>query len=150
MSHTDPSEFCCLAHAGDGGDIFGSGSSVAFRVSSVHQWPQLSSLSDVQRAYSLRSAKLVRGNREQVHAKLVYIDGNLSGGLHSIGMKSNSLLPRNFPALFDRLNCSTLVVREHQRDQYSLWTNRAADIFRIYETGAIDGQNGQFYSTLRH
>src|SRR5258708_40111106 len=64
-------------------------------------------------------------------------------------MKSDSLLRCNFTDLFDGLNCSNLVIREHQRDQYSLWTNRAADIFRIYETVAIDGQNGKFYSTLR-
>src|SRR5216683_3819762 len=149
LMHACSRELCRFSHAGDGGDILGSRTAIPFRVSAVHQGPKMGSLSDVQCSHSLRSTKLVRGNREQVHAKLLHIDGNFSGGLHSIGMKSDSLLRCNFTDLFDGLYCSDLVIREHQRDQYSLWTNRAADIFRIYEALAIDGQNGGFYSTLR-
>ena len=89
------------------------------------QRPELRSLSDVQRAHSLRPAKLVRGNREQVHAEFFHVDGNFSGSLHGIGMKYDSLLGGNLADFLDGLNRSSLVVCEHERDQDGLRANRA-------------------------
>src|ERR1700674_1687935 len=86
LTHARQGEVCRFAHAGDGGYVLGSRTAIPFRVSTVHQGPELGSFTDVQRAHSLRSAKLVCGNREQAHTELFYIDGYFPGSLHGIGM----------------------------------------------------------------
>ncbi len=64
------------------------------------------SLSNVQRAHTLRTVKFVRGNRKQVHAEFVYVDRNFPGSLHGVGVKHDSLFGGDFADLFDGLNRS--------------------------------------------
>jgi len=134
------SEFRSFAHPGDGGDILGSRTAIPFRVAAVQQRPKLRSFSDVKRPYTLRPAKLVRGNRKQIHAQPLYINGDFPSGLHGIGMKQDAVFAANSSQLGNGLDGTNLIVGGHGTYEDGIGTQGLLEINGIYSAFLVYGQ----------
>src|ERR1700694_727855 len=87
-----------------------------------------SSLSHVERAYTLRSVNLVARDSQQVASDFVDIDRDLPRRLHRVGMEVNVGLGSNLSNLRDGLHDTGLVVRQHDGDQLRIRPDRALHI----------------------
>ena len=106
----DPSfagQFGCFAETDDAGNVLRSRPARALVASAIEHGLQDGSLAHIQRAHSLRSMNLVSGNREQIAADALYVDGDLPRRLHGVRVEIDIGFGGNLADLFD--GCSTPV-----------------------------------------
>ena len=80
-------ELSGFAEADDAGDIFGAGAKAALVVAAVEELLQRRAGADVERADSFGAVNFVGGEGKQIDLQGVYVDGQLAGGLHGVGVE---------------------------------------------------------------
>ncbi len=108
----------------------------------VNARSEMRTLANIERTYTLRAVQLVRGNGKQMYAELRNVDRNLTRRLDGVRMQRDVRFGRDFADLRDWLNRAQLIIRKHYCNKYSLGPNRSANVFRIHEAFAVDGQKG--------
>ena len=133
-----------FSETNDAWDIFRAGAAIAFVMATVELRFEGRAGANVERTDALRAVYFVRGNGEQVHAETIYIERQLSGGLHGVAMEQDVCSGGDTANLFDGLNGAELVVGMHDADQNCFWLKRPADVFWIYDSFAAYGDEGDF------
>src|SRR6266446_7706554 len=104
----------------------------------VNQGFQLDTAPYIERADALGGVELVAGDGEQIDAELVDFGRDLSDRLRRVGVKANSVLPRDGADFLDRLDGADLVVGMHDAYQDRLRSNGATHVLGIDPARAID------------
>ena len=64
----------------------------------------------------------------------IYIDRHLTECLYSICVEQNSMFLCDFSDFFDRLNCTNLIVCEHDRNQNSVRADCRTELLQVYQS----------------
>ena len=141
-------EFGGFAEADDSGDVFGTGAALAFVGAAEEERLDLGSAADVEGSDSLGRVHLVAGDGEQITADLLDVDRELSGCLNGISVEVNVGLGGDLADLFDRLDCSGLVVGHHEGDELGVGPEGAADVGGIDDAVAAYRKKCHLDATL--
>src|SRR6516164_1259445 len=117
LSEQSARQFGGLSHAHNARNIFGTRAAIALRVPAKETGSQRRAGANKKRTHALGSAKLVRGNREQIHSQAIHIEGNLPRRLDRVAMKAHALLGRDPCDLFDWLDDAKLVIGVHHAEE---------------------------------
>src|SRR3984893_3385960 len=128
--------------------IFRSRAETSLVVSSIKELLQTSAPTDVQGSYVLRGIKFVAGERQQIQAQRIYVNGKLSSGLHCICMKVNVSVRRDAANLLERLYSAKLIIGVHHGNKCGLLANGPAQLVRRDKTLAVNRQVGDIYTAL--
>lgn len=121
-------EFSGFTQADDAGDIFRAGTKTSLMMAAKEKLAKVSAALDVNGADTLWGVQLVARERKKIKVERFDVDGNLAGGLHGIGVKTNSAFTGDAADLLERLNCAEFVVGVHHGDQNCLWPHGFAQI----------------------
>ena len=127
-------------HAHDGGNILRAGALAALLRAALDEARQGDALAGVQHAGALRTVELVRGERQQVDVLRFDIDGQVSRGLHGVGVEQHARLAADCADLADRQNGADLVVGVHDGNQARVL---ADGVFHLLRRHGADGANGE-------
>jgi hypothetical protein len=105
--------------------------------SAVDQRLKLKASPDIKRTDAFRGVELVTGDRQHIDAEFVHLGWDFSDRLRCVGMKADSMLPRDRADFRERLDGTDFVVGVHDADQQRLWRNGAAHILRIDQACSI-------------
>jgi len=81
------------------------------------------------------------GDGKEVHAELIDRAGDLTDALGSIGVKHDPGFPGYLGNLWNRLDCSYLIVGVHHGDKDSIGSDRTSHFVSIYSTEAVYREN---------
>lgn len=109
-----------FAEGDDCGDRLGSRAAAAFVVGSGEDRLQRASLAHVEGTDSFRSVHLVAGQREEIDAELIDVDGDFGSGLSGIRMEDGVVSVRELGAPANRLDHTGFVVAVHHGDDGSV------------------------------
>ena len=99
----------------------------------------------IERADALGAVQLVSRQRQHVDRGRLQIDRDLAGGLHRISVEQRTGAMRQFGELFDRKQCSGLVIGPHHRGDRGARTERTPIGFKIEPALRIDADPVDFY-----
>ena len=119
-------QFRSLAQANDARNIFSAGAAIAFVMAAVELRFERRAGANVERANSLGTVNFVRGNGEQIHAEAIYVERQLSRGLHRVTMKANIGFGGDAADFLDGLDGAEFVVGVHHADENGFRPERAA------------------------
>ena len=100
--------------------VLGARSQIPLVTAAVEQRNTLDVAAEKQRAASVRSTELVPGNTHRREPAAREVDGDVTGGLHGVGMDGNAELDTQRRDLAHRLDRPDFVVGPHHRDQCRL------------------------------
>jgi hypothetical protein len=118
----------------------GSGAPAQFVAGAVDHRLKFEASPDIQRADAFRSVELVTGDRQHIHAEFVHLGRYFSDRLGCIGVKVDSMPPRDRTDFRKRLDGADFVVGVHDADQQSLRSNGAARVVRIDQARPVHGK----------
>src|SRR6266853_660731 len=124
-------DFGCFAEAHNSGDVFRAGTEAALVMSAVEKLAQTGSATNVQSADALGRIQCMSGNREQIHAERVDVDGNFTCGLHSVGVEINVGFLGDAADFLEWLDGAELVVGVHDGDENGFGPDGSAKVAEI-------------------
>src|SRR5437660_1174662 len=89
---------------------------------------------NVERAHALRAVDQVRGTRQEIDPRRLYVHRNLADRLRRVGVEDDPPLLGQLPDRRHVLDRADLVVREHDRDEDRLVRDRLADRVELHQT----------------
>ena len=101
---------------------------------------QAQALADDQRADAGGCMQFVAGERQQVDGNSPYIDRQLAGRLHGVGVQQDVPLARQLCDLGDRKQHAGFIVRPHQRDERGVPVSVAARASRFSRPSESTGK----------
>ena len=127
-------------HAHDGGKILRTRALAALLCAALDEVRQEDALTGVQHAGALRPVELVRGERQQVDVLRLDVNGQVSHGLHGVGVEQHARLAADCADLADRQDGADLVVGVHDGNQARVLANGALDLLRRHGADGADGE----------
>src|SRR5579863_1526994 len=128
-------DFTGRTQTDNAGDVQRAGAHAAFVATAVNDGGKLNAriaAANVERADSLRSINLVRGNGQQVDVVFLHVDGNFADSLHAIGCEEDAVLLGDFADFLDRVNDANFVVGIHDGDQNCFRRDGFANVFWVH------------------
>ncbi len=105
-------EGCGLGHGGDGGGVFGAGSTAIFLSAPVQAGGQGETAFEVEKSHPFGSVELVCGGGDGVEGSKVH--GHFAQGLYGVSVEKDSALAAGARDLFDGLDDAGFVVGGHE------------------------------------
>jgi len=127
-------------HAHDGGNILCARALAALLRAALDEARQEDALTGVQHAGAFRTVKLVRGERQQVDVLRLDVNGQVSRGLHGVGVEQHARLAADGADLADRQDGADLVVGVHNGNQARIL---ADGVFHLLRRHGADGADGE-------
>src|SRR5581483_4285611 len=131
-----------FAETDDSGNVFRARTEAALMMTAIEKLLEPRAAANVESADSLRSVEFVRGEGKQIHAEFVNVHGELSNGLHGVGVKVDIVLRRDAADFLERLDGAEFVVGVHDGNEAGVRANGFANRFGIDEAIAIHRQVG--------
>lgn len=89
-------EFGGLAHADEGGDIFGAAAAIVFLGAAALPGLPASAAADVEGAGAFGAVEFVGGDREEVEGEVTEVEGDFAGGLDCVNMEGDVVFSAEF------------------------------------------------------
>lgn len=121
--------------------VLGAGAAAVLVSGTVHERFYRRVVSHVQSANPFRGVQLMPGHAEQVDAKPLHVDVDLSDRLRRINVKEQTGLPRDARNVGDWFDRPDFVVRVHDADENRLAFQRPPHIVWIDDPGRVDRQS---------
>ena len=128
------------SHAHDGGDVLRTRALAALLRATLDEACQGDALTGVQHAGALRAVEFVRRKRQQVDVLCLDVNGQVSRGLHGVGVEQHARLAADCADRTDRQDGADLVVGVHDGNQARVLADGVFHLLRRHDADGADGE----------